>query len=93
MAAGRGGAQDYNGAFDLMKIIAVSGVPHAQINLARLYRTGLGTKRNPVMAAAWYTVARQLNFTAEDLDAMMASLSPAQRKQAQKRVETLLMNP
>lgn len=93
MVEGRGGPQDYRGAFDLMKIISVNGIPPAQINLARLYQQGVGTKSDPVMAAAWYMMAKQANYTVEDLDVMLGDLSAAQLKQAQKRMGTLLINP
>jgi len=93
MVEGRGGDQDYQGAFDLMKIVSVNGIPPAQINLARLYREGLGTERNSVMAAAWYMIAKQANFTAEDLETMMSGLSTAQIRQAQNRMGTLLIDP
>jgi len=93
MVEGRGGAKDYKSAFDLMKIVSVNGIPPAQINLSRLYREGIGTKRDLIMAAAWYMVAKQVNYVAEDLDTMLASLSAEQIKQAQKRTLSLLTNP
>jgi len=38
MVEGRGGAQNNQGVFDLMKIVSVNGIPPAQINLACLYQ-------------------------------------------------------
>ncbi|RCL01582.1 MAG: hypothetical protein JSC085_000470 [Candidatus Tokpelaia sp. JSC085] len=64
MLEGGGGMQNHQGAFDLMKIRSVNGVPTAQVTLAHLYRDGIGTKRDMIMSAAWYTVTKQANLTA-----------------------------
>lgn len=93
MIEGRGGMQDHRGAFDLMKIVSVHGLPSAQISLARLYYKGIGTKNNLIMAAAWYTVAKQGNLTAEDLENLLEGLSEEQMKRVQTRIKTLLTNP
>lgn len=93
LVIGRGGAKDEKQAFDLMKIVAVDGVPPAQITLARYYNEGIGTKADSIKAAAWYIAAKRANYTSDDLEDMTAKLTPLQMKQAYAASARLLNAP
>ena len=54
---GRHGPADYARAAAVYRKAAVLGLPLAQNNLARLYETGRGVPRDPVIAHMWYTLA------------------------------------
>jgi len=93
LVEGRGGSKNEAQAFDLMKIVAVAGVPPAQITLARYYQQGIGTKADIVKAAAWYMAAKRANYTSDDLEDMAARLSPQQIQQARRAAAHLLEAP
>ncbi|KAA6206256.1 MAG: sel1 repeat family protein [Candidatus Tokpelaia sp.] len=93
LVEGRGGAKDKEQAFDLMKMVAVAGVPPAQVTLARYYQQGIGTKADIVKAAAWYMAAKKANYPSDDLEDMMAKLTPQQIKQARQASNHLLEAP
>lgn len=93
MYDGRGGPKNAEGAFTLVKLVAVNNVPSAQVSLARFYFNGIGTAKNPVMGASWYMLAQQGNQGADDLDILMKKLTPEQLKKAKARIDTLLYNP
>lgn len=87
---GRGGETDYVRAFHLLLTNAINMVAPAQISLARLYRDGIGTKGDTIMAAAWYMLAKQAKMQAPDLEMMLEGMSDAQLKSARKQAVKLL---
>ncbi len=50
-------AGDYNGALEIWLPLAQRGSSEAQFRLGWLYETGLGTGKDPIMAARWYSQA------------------------------------
>ena len=90
MIEGRGGPRDYQGAFNLLRFDASKMIAPAQINLARLYRDGIGTDGDTVMAAAWYMVAKQANMEAPDLESMLEGMSDEQLDEARKKAAQLI---
>jgi TPR repeat protein len=54
---GRKTSADYATAAETYRKSAVLGFPLSQNNLARLYETGLGVPRDPVVAHVWYLLA------------------------------------
>ncbi|MFK4825286.1 tetratricopeptide repeat protein [Paenochrobactrum sp. BZR 588] len=82
LVEGRGGERDFDAGFKWMLQAARNGNVAAQARLARLYRDGLGTDGNTVMAAAWYFVARRSGLTAFDLDSMLDGLEDEQIERA-----------
>lgn len=87
---GRGGDTDFHEAFHLLSSNAIKMIVPAQINLARLYRTGIGTEGDLVMAAAWYMVAKQAGAQASDLEGMLQGLGKAQLEEARQKATELI---
>jgi TPR repeat protein len=54
---GRKTPADYASAAETYRKSAVLGFPLSQNNLARLYESGLGVPRDPVVAHVWYLLA------------------------------------
>lgn len=54
---GRGAPADHARAAETYRKAAVLGFPFSQNNLARLYETGLGVPKDPVVAHVWYLLA------------------------------------
>ncbi|MHC5305867.1 tetratricopeptide repeat protein [Bartonella sp. LJL80] len=90
MVEGRGGPRDYKGAFNLLLLNSSKMIAPAQINLARLYRDGIGTDGDTVMAAAWYMVAKQAKMEAPDLESMLEGMSDEQLAAASKKAAELM---
>lgn len=89
LVEGRGGERNFDAGFKWMLHAARNGNVAAQARLARLYRDGLGTEGDTVMAAAWYFVAKRAGLTAFDLDSMLDGLEDEQIERAQKLSQTL----
>ncbi|WP_019222816.1 tetratricopeptide repeat protein [Bartonella rattaustraliani] len=87
---GRGGEKDFQRAFHLLSRNAMNMIPQAQICLARLYRDGIGTQGDIIMAAAWYMLAKEAKMQAPDLDVMLQGMDEAQLKKAHKEAIKLL---
>jgi len=85
-----GGPRDYAQAFNYLYINAMRGYIPAQINLARLYRDGIGTNGDTVEAAAWYMIAQKSKMTAPDLDSLLQGMSDDQLNQAKIEADKLL---
>ncbi|WP_254474986.1 tetratricopeptide repeat protein [Bartonella sp. B1098] len=87
---GRGGARDFDRAFHLLLHNARNMVASAQISLARLYRDGIGTKGDTIMAAAWYMLAKEAKMQAPDLERMLQGMDKKQQEKARKEAIKLL---
>lgn len=89
---GRKKPTDYARAADTYRKSAVLGFPLSQNNLARLYETGRGVPKDPVVAHVWYLLA------AASGDAMLVAnrersareLLPDQIASAEKLAKTLM---
>ncbi|WP_455480585.1 tetratricopeptide repeat protein [Bartonella sp. B12(2025)] len=90
LVQGRGGETDFQRAFYLLLTNALNMIPPAQISLARLYRDGIGTKGNTIMAAAWYMLAKKAKVQALDLEIMLQGMDNAQLESARKEATKLL---
>ncbi|WP_039760802.1 tetratricopeptide repeat protein [Bartonella queenslandensis] len=87
---GRGGKTDFERAFHLLLHNATNMIAPAQISLARLYRDGIGTKVDIIMAAAWYMLAKEAKMQAPDLEVMLQGMNNTQREKAQKEAIKIL---
>lgn len=87
---GRGGKTDFDRAFHLLLHNATNMIAPAQISLARLYRDGIGTKGDIIMAAAWYMLAKEAKMQAPDLEVMLQGMDNTQREKAQKEAIKIL---
>ncbi len=90
LVQGRGGETDFQRAFHLLLSNAINMVPPAQVSLARLYRDGIGTKGDTIMAAAWYMLAKHANLQAPDLEMMLEGMDDTQLEKARKEAIKLL---
>ncbi|MET3559341.1 TPR repeat protein [Bartonella japonica] len=90
LTQGRGGDTDFQRAFDLLLRNAMNMIPHAQICLARLYRDGIGTQGDIIMAAAWYMLAKEAKMQASDLEIMLQGMDDTQLEKAHKEAVKLL---
>ncbi|WP_455477957.1 tetratricopeptide repeat protein [Bartonella sp. B10] len=90
LVQGRGGEPDFQRAFHLFLTNAINMAIPAQINLARLYRDGIGTKGDIIMAAAWYMVAKQAKAHAPDLESMLEGMDETQLETARKEARKFL---
>ncbi|ABM45659.1 hypothetical protein X471_00808 [Bartonella bacilliformis str. Heidi Mejia] len=87
---GRGGEADFKEAFSLLYDNALKRVMPAQVNLARVYRDGLGVEGDIVTAAAWYLVVKSGKGQAADLEMMLEGMSQAQLEQAHQKAYELM---
>nr|WP_273759246.1 tetratricopeptide repeat protein [Bartonella sp. ML70XJBT.G] len=91
LVQGRGGETDFQRAFHLLFSNANKMIAPAQVSLARLYRDGIGTKADMVMAAAWYMLAQQAKIQAPDLEMMLEGMDDKQLEKARKEAAKLLV--
>ncbi|CAF26652.1 tetratricopeptide repeat protein [Bartonella quintana] len=90
LVQGRGGEADFQRAFQLLFTNAINMITPAQICLARLYRDGIGTKGDTIMAAAWYMLAKEAKMQAPDLETMLEGMDQTQLEAARKEAIKLL---
>ncbi|AGF75010.1 tetratricopeptide repeat family protein [Bartonella australis AUST/NH1] len=90
LVQGRGGDTDFHRAFYLLSDNAIKMVVPAQIALARLYRDGIGTTGDTVMAAAWYMVAKRAKAQAQDLETMLEGMGETQLKEAREKARRFI---
>lgn len=86
---GRGGARDYKAGFNWMQVAARGGNVAAQNRLAKLYVTALGTDPDPILAAAWYIVARRAGLIDREMEDYLEGLTEEQLQQAVQRANRL----
>ncbi|WP_273756997.1 tetratricopeptide repeat protein [Bartonella sp. MM73XJBT] len=91
LVQGRGGETDFQRAFHLLFSNASKMIAPAQVSLARLYRDGIGTKADMIMAAAWYMLAQRAKIQAPDLEMMLEGMDDKQLEKARKEAENLLV--
>ncbi|WP_371325866.1 tetratricopeptide repeat protein [Bartonella sp. AR 15-3] len=86
---GRGGENDFQRAFDLLLDNANKNIVVAQVSLARLYRDGVGTSKDPITAAAWYLIAKGQKAKIADLETMIKGMDETQLQKAMQKAKKL----
>ncbi|MFC5385638.1 tetratricopeptide repeat protein [Aquamicrobium segne] len=86
---GRGGARDYKQGFSWMQLAANGGNVAAQNRLAKLYVAALGTDPDPVLAAAWYIVARRAGLIDPEMEGYLEGLTKEELQQSVQRANRL----
>ncbi len=88
---GRKTSADYARAAETYRKSAVLGYPLSQNNLARLYETGRGVPRDPVVAHVWYLLAASSGDSAlvANRDRSAQHLLPDQIASAESLAKTL----
>jgi TPR repeat protein len=81
---GNGVKKDEAKGFEMIRSSAEKGNPVAQNRLAHAYAGGLGTERDWIAAAKWHLLSREAGVSDFGLDRFLASLTPEERKKAEK---------
>ena len=79
---GRGVDVDEAEAAGWFAAAADAGNPVAMNRLARVYAAGRGRERDPIEAAAWHILAKALGVVDPNLDSLMETLTPEERRAA-----------
>jgi TPR repeat protein len=86
---GRGGKRDLKAGFGWMLAAANGGNVAAQNRLAKLYMGGIGTEPDPILAGAWYIVARRAGLIDSEMEDFMHGLTDEETKKALQRANRL----
>lgn len=89
LVEGRGGDADPEQGFAWLKRAAEGGNVAAQNRLAKLYRAGVGTRPDTILAAAWYMLARRAGLEDLLLEDFLHGLTEEQLAQAATRADSL----
>lgn len=89
LVEGRGGPRDYQKGFGWMQMAARGGNVAAQNRLAKLYVAALGTDPDPILAAAWYIVARRAGLIDREMEDYLEGLTDEQMQDAVQRANRL----
>lgn len=89
LVEGRGGEAQPEEGFAWLKRAAEGGNVAAQNRLAKLYRAGVGTEADSILAASWYILARRAGLTDMEMEDFMAGLTAEQTKEALQRANRL----
>ena len=77
--------------YEIVVSAARAGNPGAMVEVAQMYRDGLGVSRDLILAHAWSKLATQMGVSAPHLDRTIAAcLSQAEMRQANAKVLALL---
>ena len=77
--------------YEIVVSAARAGNPGAMVEVAQMYRDGLGVSRDLILAHAWSKLATQMGASAPHLDRTIAAcLSQAEMRQANAKVLALL---
>ena len=77
--------------YEVVVSAARAGNPGAMVEVAQMYRDGLGVSRDLILAHAWSKLATQMGVSAPHLDRTIAGcLSQAELRQANAKVLALL---
>jgi TPR repeat protein len=89
-----GRKMDKQKALSFFMKAAESGSLEAVMNIAAMYKDGVGVKANPAVAYRWYSIARRGGYAGEDvlrlIGLLEGSLSSSQVQQAQKEANLWL---
>lgn len=89
LVEGRGGPADTEEGFAWLKRAADSGNVAAQNRVAKLYRAGVGVEADPILAAAWYILARRAGLNDRLMEDFMDGLTNEQLHAAIERANRL----
>ncbi|WP_274423273.1 tetratricopeptide repeat protein [Chelativorans sp. YIM 93263] len=89
LVEGRGGDADPEQGFAWLKRAAEGGNVAAQNRLAKLYRAGIGTEPDAILAAAWYMLARRAGLEDFLMEDFLHGLTEEQLEQAATRADSL----
>ncbi len=86
---GRGGKRDLKAGFDWTKRAADGGNVAARNRLAKLYMAGIGTDPDPILAGAWYILARRDGLADAEMEDFLAGLTEEETKKALQQANRL----
>ncbi len=86
---GRGGKRDLKEGFDWTRRAANGGNVAARNRLAKLYVGGIGVDADPILAGAWYILARRAGLVDAGMEDFLGGLTDDQVKQALQRANRL----
>lgn len=89
LVEGRGGDRDLEAGFGWLKRAAEAGNVAAQNRLAKLYRDAIGNEGDPILAAAWYFVARRAGLKDPEMEDHLNGLTEAETKAALEKANRL----
>ncbi|MGB3644382.1 MAG: tetratricopeptide repeat protein [Mesorhizobium sp.] len=86
---GRGGKRNLKDGFDWTRRAANGGNVAARNRLAKLYVGGIGVDADPILAGAWYILARRAGLVDAGMEDFLGGLTDDQVKQALQRANRL----
>lgn len=89
LVEGRGGDADAKRGFSWLMRAAIGGNVAAQNRVAKLYRAGIGTEGDPILAAAWYMLAKRSGLSDPLMEDFLGGLTDEQLSEAAERVDRL----
>ena len=89
MVDGRGGERNREEGFGWLLRAAQGGNVAAQVQVAHLYMTGIGTEPDAIASAAWYILARRERLVDPVMEDFLDGLTPEEIKQALERANRL----
>lgn len=89
LVEGRGGPADPEQGFAWLKRAAEGGNVAAQNRLAKLYRAGIGTEPDSILAAAWYILAKRSGLTDPIMEDFLMGLTEEEIEEASERANRL----
>lgn len=89
LVEGIGGTRDMEAGFGWIELAATGGNVAARNRLAKLYWAGMGVEGDPIVAAAWYMLARREGLVDPVMEDHLAGLSEAQIDEAGSRMAEL----
>ncbi|WP_419905412.1 ankyrin repeat domain-containing protein [Kiloniella sp.] len=83
-------AEDYSTAFRYWQMSADQGEARSQLNLARLYRDGMGTNKDKIAASLYYSLAADQNLkdAGQEQEILLKTFSEDEVKLTDKLVES-----
>ncbi len=79
---GRGGPKNENEAFVWFQRAAAQRNVLAQNRLSRMYAYGIGTKQDPIKAAAWHILARRAGYKDNDMDQRFSAYTDIDKRRS-----------
>ena len=86
---GRGGKRDLVSGFKWTLRAATGGNVAARNRLAKLYMAAIGTEPDPVMAGAWYILARRAGLVDPQMEDFLAGLTEEETRKALQQANRL----
>lgn len=89
LVEGRGGPADPEQGFAWLKRAAEGGNAAAQNRVAKLYRAGIGTEPDSILAAAWYILAKRSGLTDPLMEDFLMGLTDEEIEEASEQANRL----